>query len=166
MNSCKIFLSKLEEMKSCIYCIKAAYTWVRLWGCWHHLLVVPVEETVPFTSKRVCKIQLVSEFCNPDPMFTLHIVEMRVDNSESVIIKSWNRVWEDWTEVPEFEQSDKIDNLLQSKIIHFYTFFPTTPNLSTSTDDILSPYTLSSETFSRGWVKFSSNLKGSPTSSR
>ena len=30
VNSCSFFLSKLEEMKSCIYCIKAAYTWVRL----------------------------------------------------------------------------------------------------------------------------------------
>ena len=30
VNSCKFFLSKLVEMKSCIYCIKAAYTWVRL----------------------------------------------------------------------------------------------------------------------------------------
>ena len=30
VNSCNFFLSELEEMKSCIYCIKAAYTWVRL----------------------------------------------------------------------------------------------------------------------------------------
>ena len=30
VNSCNFFLLKLEEMKSCIYCIKAAYTWVRL----------------------------------------------------------------------------------------------------------------------------------------
>ena len=27
---------------------------------------------------------------------------------------------------------------MQSKVIHFYTFFPTTPNLSTTTDDICS----------------------------
>ena len=30
VNLCNFFLSKLEEMKSCIYCIKAAYTWARL----------------------------------------------------------------------------------------------------------------------------------------
>ena len=45
-----------------------------------------LEETVPFTTKRVCKKQLVSEFCNHDPMFTLHIAGLRVDNSKSVII--------------------------------------------------------------------------------
>ena len=32
------------------------------------------------------------EICNHDPMFTLHIAELRVDNSKSVIIKSWNLV--------------------------------------------------------------------------
>ena len=30
VNPCSFFLSKLQEMKSCVYCIKAAYTWVRL----------------------------------------------------------------------------------------------------------------------------------------
>ena len=72
-------------------------------------------------------------------MFTLDIAGLRVDNSKSVIIKSWNMIWGEWTEVQKFEQRDTIDNLLQSKIIHFYTFFPTTPNLSTATDDIRSP---------------------------
>ena len=76
-------------------------------------------------------------------MFTLNIVGLRVDNSKSVIIKSWNIVWGERTEVAKFEQRDTIDNLLQSKIIHFYTFFPTTPNLSTATDDIRPPNTMS-----------------------
>ena len=166
MNPCNFFLSKLEEMKSWIYCIKAAYTWVRLQGCWHHLLVVlVVEKTVPFTSKGVCKIQFVSEFWNHDPIFTLQIAGLRVDNSKIVIIKSWNIVWGDWSKVPKFEMKDTIDNLLQSKIVHFYKFFPTTPNLSTATDDIRSPNTLSSVTFSRGLVKFSTSLSGSPTTS-
>ena len=98
-------------------------------------------------------------------MFTLQIAGLRVDYSKSVIIKSWNIVWGEWTEVPKFEQRDTIDNLLQIKIIHFYTFFPTTPNLSTATDDIRSPNTMSSVTFSRGLVKFSSSLSGSPTNS-
>ena len=30
LNPCNFFLSKLEEVKSCMYCIKAGYTWVRL----------------------------------------------------------------------------------------------------------------------------------------
>ena len=30
VEPCNFFLLKLEEMKSCIFCIKAAYTWVRL----------------------------------------------------------------------------------------------------------------------------------------
>ena len=88
-----------------------------------------------------------------------------VDNSKSVTIKSWNIVWGERTEVPKFEQRDTSDSLLQSKIIHFYTIFPTTLNVSTATDDIRSPNTMSSVTFSRSWVKFSSNLSGSPTSS-
>ena len=94
VNSCNFFLSKLEEIKSCIYCIKAAYTWVRLRRRWHHLLVVlVVEKTVLFTTKRVCKIQIVSEICNHDPMFNLHFAGLRVDNSKSAIIESWNIVW-------------------------------------------------------------------------
>ena len=45
-----------------------------------------VEKTVPSTTKRVCKIQFVSEICNHDPMFTLHIAGLRVDNSKSVMV--------------------------------------------------------------------------------
>ena len=81
-------------------------------------------------------------------MFTQHIAGLLVDNSKSVIIKSWNIVWGERAEVTKFEQRDTIDNLLQSKIIHFYTFFPTTPNLSTATDDIRSPNAMSSVKFS------------------
>ena len=42
-------------------------------------------------------------------MFTLHIARLRVDNSKSVIIKSWNIVWGERTEVPNFEQRDTIN---------------------------------------------------------
>ena len=52
-------------------------------------------------------------------MFTLHIAGLRVDYSKSVIIKGWNIVWGERTEVPKFEQKDTIDNFLQSKTIHF-----------------------------------------------
>ena len=47
-------------------------------------------------------------------MFTLHIAGLRVDNSKSVIIESWNIVWGERTKVPKLEQRDTIDNLLQS----------------------------------------------------
>ena len=82
-------------MKSCIYRVKTANTWVRLQWIWHHLLAVLVaEKTVVFTNKRVCKIQLVSEICNHDPMFTLNIAGLRVDNSKSVIIYFFEKVSE------------------------------------------------------------------------
>ena len=98
---------------------------------WHHLLVVlVVEKTLLFTHKRVCKTHFIWEIGNHDPMFTLHIAGLRADNSKSVIVKSWNIVWGERTEVQKFEQRNTIDNLLQSKSIYFQTSFPTTPNLS------------------------------------
>ena len=93
----------------------------------------------------------MSAVCNHDPMFTLHIAGLRVDNSKSAILKSWNIVRGERTEVPKLEQRDTIDNLLQSKIIHFFTFFLRKPNLSTATDDIRSPNTLSSVHFQEDW---------------
>ena len=129
------------------------------------VVLVLGEKTVPFTSKGVCKIQFILELCNHDPMFTLLVAGLRVDSRKSVIIKNWNMLCGERTEVPKFEQRDTVDNLLQRQIISFYTFFPTTPNLSIATDDIRSPNTMSSVTFSRVWVKFSSSLSGSATSS-
>ena len=82
-------------MKSCIYRVKTANTRVRLQWIWHHLLVVLVaEKTVPFTSKGDCKIQILSENSCHDPMFTLHIAGLRVDNSKSVIIYFFEKVSE------------------------------------------------------------------------
>ena len=92
MNSCNFFLSKLEEMKSCIHRVETANTWVRLQWIWHHLFILLLEETVLFTTKRVCKPQFVSKICNHDPMFTLHIAGLRVDKSKSVIIYFFEKV--------------------------------------------------------------------------
>ena len=105
----------------------------------------------------------MSEICNHDPVFTLHNDGLRVDNSKSVIIKSFNIAWGERTEVPKFEQKYTIDKLLQSKIILSYTFFLSIPNLTTATDDIRSPNTISPITFSKAWLKTSSRLSGSPT---
>ena len=44
-------------------------------------------------------------------------------------------------------------------------FFATTPNLSTATEDIRSPNTMTSVTCSRAVLKLSYNLNGSPTNS-
>ena len=88
MNSCIFFLSDFEEMKICIYRVETANTWVRLQWIWHHLFILLLEQTVLYTFKRVCKIQIVSEICKHDPMFTLHIAGLRVDNSKSAIIES------------------------------------------------------------------------------
>ena len=132
---------------------------------WHHLFILLLDETVLFTTKRICKRQFLTRVYNQYPMLTLHSAGLRIYTGKSVIVKSWNIVWRERTEVPKFEHRYMIDVLLQSKIIQFYTFFPTTPNLTTATGDIRSPNTMSSVTFSRGWVKFSSSLSGSPTSS-
>ena len=61
----------------------------------------------------------MSEICNHDPVFSLHIAGLRVDTSKKVIIKSWNIVWGERTEVTKFEQRDTINILLQSKIIQY-----------------------------------------------
>ena len=61
----------------------------------------------------------MSGISNHDSMFPPHTAGLRVDKSKSVIFKSWKIVWGERTEVPKFEQRDTIDNLLQSKIIHF-----------------------------------------------
>ena len=124
-----------------------------LYWFWHHLFILLLEETLLFTTKRVCKIQFLTKICKHYPMLTLHIAGLRVYSGKSAIVRSWKIVWQERTEVPKFEQRDVIDILLQSKIIHFYKFFPTTPNLSTATHDIRSPNTMSCVRFSRGWVK-------------
>ena len=66
----------------------------------------------------------------------LHIAGLRVDKSKNVIIKNWNIIWGERIEVPKFAHRNTIDNLLQSKNIHFSTFFSTTPNFSNATNDI------------------------------
>ena len=93
VNFCNFFLSEFVEMKSCIYCVETKNTWVRLQWIWRHLFLLLLKETVVFTTERICKIQIVSEISNHDPMFNLHIAGLRVDNSKSAIIESWNIVW-------------------------------------------------------------------------
>ena len=81
-------------------------------------------------------------------MLTLHVAGLSINNGKSVIVKSWNKVRGKRTTVPILEQWDTVDYLLERNNI--LDDFPTTPNLSTATEDIRSPNTMSSVTCSRG----------------
>ena len=64
----------------------------------------------------------MSEVCNLDPTFTLHIAGLRVANSKSVIVKSWNIV-ESSSEVEKnsfsiLPYNMKKSGLLRSFILH------------------------------------------------
>ena len=122
------------------------------------------ENCTRYIQESLQKYSSCQKNCNHGPMFTLHIAGLRVDKSKSLIFKSWNIVWRERTQVPKFVQRNTIDHFWQSKNIHFYTFILITPKLSTATDDIRSPNTMSSVTFSRRWVNISSSLSSSQTS--
>ena len=123
MNSCNFFLLEFEEMKSCIYRVEAANTWVRLQWIWQHLFILLLEETVPFTTQRVCKKQVLTRVCNHYPMLTLHNTGWRVYKGKSVIVRSWNIVRGKKATVPILELWDPVDYLLERNIIHFRCFF-------------------------------------------
>ena len=124
VNSCNFFLSEFEEMKSCIYRVETANAGMGLQWIWHHLFILPLEEIVLFTTKRVCKKQFLTRVCNHYPMLTLHIAGLRVYNGKSVIVKSWNIVRGKKATVPiPKEPRDTVDFLLERNIIHFRCFF-------------------------------------------
>ena len=123
MNSCNFFLLEFEEMKSFIYRVETANAWMGLYWFWHHLFILLLEETVLFTTKRVCKKQFLTKRCNHYPMFTLHVAGLRVYNGKSVIVKSWNIVRGKRATVPILEYWDTIEYLLERNIIYFRYFF-------------------------------------------
>ena len=92
VNSCNFFLLEFEEMKSCIYRLETANAGKVLQWFWLHLFILLLEETVPFTTKRIFKIQFLSRVCNHYPMLTLNIAGLRICNGKSAIVKSWNIV--------------------------------------------------------------------------
>ena len=47
ISSCQ----KNEELKSCIYRVEIANAGMVVYWLWHHLLVLLLEETVPFTTQ-------------------------------------------------------------------------------------------------------------------
>ena len=92
VKSCNFFLSEFEEMKRCIYRVETANAVMGLYWFWHHLFMLLLEETVLFTTKRVCKKKFLTKVCFLYPMLTLHFAGLRVYNDKSVIVKSWNKV--------------------------------------------------------------------------
>ena len=123
VNSCDFFLLEFEEMKSCICRVETANAGMGLQWIWHHLFILLLEETVLYTTKRVCKKLFLTRVCNLYPMFTLHIAGLRVYNGKSVIVKSWNIVRGKRAMVPILCQWDTVDYLLERNIIHFRCFF-------------------------------------------
>ena len=66
----------------------------------------------------------------------MHFAALRIYNGKSVNMNSSNMVRTKGTKVPTLEYWDTVDYLLERNIIHIGFFFPTTPNLSTATEDI------------------------------
>ena len=83
------FMTELEELKRCINLAESAKSGVGLQMYWHHLLMMQLEKTVLFESKKICKVHFMTKICNHYPMLT-HLARLRVDNSKSVIVKRRN----------------------------------------------------------------------------
>ena len=149
-------------MKNCKYRVESANAGMWLYWFWHHLFIFLIEETVLYTTNKVCKILFLTTVCNQFPTLTLNIVGLRIYNGKSVkrlehSQMEKNQSTDTW--VVEYGCVFDRDKRYSSQIN-----FTTTPNLSTATDDFRSPNTRSWVTCFRGKVKFSSRLSGSPTS--
>ena len=97
-------------------------------------------------------------------MLTLHIAGLRVYNGKSVIVESWSIVRGKEPRYPYLSSGIRWISCWR-ETLSILDVFSNNTNLSIATDDIRSPKTMSSVTCSRGKVKFSSSLNGSPTSS-
>ena len=86
LNSCSFFLTEREELKSSISRVDSENTKMDLQLNWNHLLVMPVEKTVPFRPKIVYKKRFMAKIGNNYPMLILHFAELSVDVSKSVIV--------------------------------------------------------------------------------
>ena len=98
------------------------------------------------------------------PMLNLNFAGLRNNNGKSVIVKSWNIVKGKRATV-RYLSSGLQFIICWRETLSILNIFPTTPDLSPATKDFRSPNTMSSVTCSKGKLKFSSNLCGSPTSS-
>ena len=103
VNSSIFFLSDLEEIKSCMTCVETGNTGMGLQLCGHHLLVLLLEETVLLRTGRVCKKQKLASVCTHYPLLAPHFAGLRIYNSKSFVVKSWNIVRMKKTTVPTLE---------------------------------------------------------------
>ena len=92
LNSSNFIRTKLKGIKSCINRVETANTGVGLQICWLVMLVSLFGKTVLIGSQRICKLEFMTKLCSHYPMFNPDIARLRVDNSKSVIVKSWNKV--------------------------------------------------------------------------
>ena len=116
-----------------------------------------LEETLLFISKSVCKKQLVTGVCNHYPTLALHIAGIRIYKRNSLTLKSWNMFWREWTKVVILQLRDTIEIVLQGKVIFFRFSFQNAQLVNCNRRHSLSK-TMSSVTYSRAKVKFSSRL--------
>ena len=123
MNSGNFLLLELEEMKGCINCIKATYTWMCLQLDGNHLLVVLLKK-IGFT-EGICKIQFIFQVGNHYPMFPSHMTGFSVDDCKFIIWEKRNEITRKRTEVPILEQRNTVNYFSQRNIVHIkYSFRP------------------------------------------
>ena len=109
--------------------------------------------------------ELISAEClwhvNPG---TLYVAGLSIYNDKSVIVKSWN-IARGKKSRYRYVSSGLWLIICWRETLSILDIFSATANFWTATEDIGPPKTMSSVTWSRENLKFSSSLSGSPTSS-
>ena len=123
-----------------------------------------LEQTVLLTIKRICRIQYLTRVCNHYPSLTLLVAGLRIYIGKRVIVKTWYIVRVKRTTVPILEYWDTNDFLWRRIISNSDVLSNNTKLVNFSRRQLFSQ---NNEfiTCSRGKVKFSSSLSGSPTCS-
>ena len=85
---------------------------------------IAVSGNCTFRTRRVCKMQFLTRYCNDYPMFSLHVSGLRIYSGESVNVKNWNLVKRKRAMVSRLEYRDTTDNLLERNNINFSFFLP------------------------------------------
>ena len=110
-------------MKSCNDRVEINNAGMRLWWFWHRLFILLLEQTVYFTTKRVCKIQVLTRVCNQFSMITLRTAKLRIYNGKSGIVMRWNIARGKRAKAPSFDLWDTAEYLLEKNIIQMRFFF-------------------------------------------
>ena len=162
-NSCDFFFSEFEEMKSYIYRVETLYGSVMVlassvhnapWGnCTFYDQEILQKTIFDESFQSLTHARLA--FCWVAYLLwqKCHCQELGFSQREKNFGTNTWVVEYDWL-------------FTGKKHFPFQIFFPKTPSLSTATEDLRFPSTMSSVKCSRRKVKFSSSLTGSPTNSR